>query len=206
MLNFARWYDFIFEGVLKTLRKNAAILAPLQPGLTVLDIGCGTGSQLRYYSDSECEIYGIDLSRPMLGLAKSKLGDQAFLAVGDAIRIPYPAQTFDLVISSLFIHQLDPALRSAMMIETSRVAKPGGQILLVDFHQLSRGSIRGSLTFGLISLIEFIAGWEHFSNSRDFLARGGIPPLAIEHQWIIQKSIVVGNGNLGIYLLGRENR
>jgi ubiquinone/menaquinone biosynthesis C-methylase UbiE len=205
MLNFASWYDYIFEGVLGTLRKNAARLAPLQPGLKVLDIGCGTGSQLRYFSDNGYRIYGIDLSQPMLGLAKSKLGENAFLAMGNALRIPFPAQTFDLVICSLFVHQLAPALRSEMLIETSRVIKPSGQFLLVDFHVLSSRSFRGSLTYTLISTIEFMAGWEHFSNSRDFLDRGGIPPLAMEHQWRIQESIVVGNGNLGIYLLNRDN-
>lgn len=203
MLNFARWYDYIFEWVLGTLRKNTASLAPLQPGLKVLDIGCGTGSQLRYFSDRGYQICGIDLSQTMLGLAKSKLGENALLAMGDAIRIPFPSQTFDLVIASLFIHQLAPALRSAMLVETSRVIKPSGQILLVDFHVLSRRSVRGNLTYALISTIEFMAGWEHFSNSRDFLARDGIPPLAIEHQWRIKKKIVTGNGNLGIYLLGR---
>lgn len=203
MLNFARWYDFIFEWILGALRKNTASLVPLQPGLKVLDIGCGTGSQLRYLSDRGYKIYGIDLSEPMLGLAKSKLGKNALLSMGDAIRIPFPAQTFDLVISSLFIHQLAPALRSAMLVETSRVIKPGGQILLVDFRVLSRRSVRGNLTYALISTIEFMAGWKHFSNSRDFLARDGIPPLAIEHQWRIQKTVVTGYGNLGVYLLGR---
>jgi hypothetical protein len=85
-----------------------------------------------------------------------------------------------------------------------RVIQPGGQILLIDFHSQDRRSTAGFFTYIFISMIEFFAGWEHFSNSRDFLARGGIPPLAADQGLKNRKSIVVGNGNLGIYLLHKS--
>ena len=88
-----------------------------------------------------------------------------------------------------------------MLEEAGRVLKPEGQILLVDFHVQTKQSFLGKLTYAFISIVEFFAGWEHFSNSRDFLANGGIPALASGLELGIRKSIIVGNGNLGVYLL-----
>ena len=167
MLNIARWYDPIFEGILGGLRSMAARVVPPAEGMRVLDIGCGTGAQLAIYQAGGCQVFGIDLSQPMLRVARSKLDHPAVLTSADALRIPYPDRTFDLVISSLFLHQINP----------------------------------GKLTHAFISTIEFFAGWDHFSNSRDFLAHGGIPPLAADCGLQNRKTFVVGNGNLGVYLL-----
>jgi demethylmenaquinone methyltransferase/2-methoxy-6-polyprenyl-1,4-benzoquinol methylase len=203
ILNFAGWYDSIFEGVLGGLRAAAARIVPPQEGMKVLDIGCGTGSQLAFYDKPGCQVYGIDLSQPMLRVARSKLGERAGLSIGDALQIPHQERTFNLVISSLFIHQLHPDQRTAMLEEAVRVLKPEGQILLVDFHVQDSRSIIGKLTYAVISMIEFFAGWEHFSNSRDFLAKGGIPPIAGNLGLRVRKEFVVGNGNLGVYLLNK---
>ena len=149
MFNFARWYDPIFEGTLGSLRAAAARVAPPHEGLKVLDIGCGTGAQLAFYQAGRSQVFGIDLSIPMLRVAKSNLGNQAAITVGDALRIPFPGQTFDLVISSLFLHQLNPGLRAAMLEEVVRVLQPGGQILLIDFHLQEKRSIVGKFTMPL---------------------------------------------------------
>jgi len=201
ILAIARWYDPLFEGVLGGLRAMAARVVPPKKGMKVLDVGCGTGAQLAIYQEGGCEVSGIDLSSPMLKVAKSKLGEKAVLITGDAVRIPYPNDTFDLVLSSLFLHQINASLRSAVLEEAMRVLQPDGQILLVDFHPEAARSIKGLLTYYSISTIEFFAGWEHFRNSRDFLSRGGIPKLAMDQRLKIRKTFVVGNGNLGVYLL-----
>jgi ubiquinone/menaquinone biosynthesis C-methylase UbiE len=205
-LNFANWYDPIFETLLGGLRTMAARVAPPQEDLKVLDIGCGTGAQLAIYHEAGCQVFGIDLAQPMLKVARSKLGDQAVLTAGDALKIPLPTRTFDLVIVSLFVHQLNPTLRAAMLEEAIRVLNPEGQILLIDFHAQDKRSISGYLMYAFISMIEFLAGWEHYSNSRDFLARGGIAPIAAGVGLNIRKYVVAGSGNLGIYLLRIDNQ
>ena len=201
LLSWARWYDKIFEGLLGGLRSAVAVVVPPEKGKIVLDIGCGTGSQLAIYHAAGCRVFGLDLSEPMLQVARSKMGEGSGFTLGDAMRTPIPDRTFDLVISSLFFHQLDPRQRAAMVDEAVRILKQDGQLLLVDFHVLERRSIIGKLTYLFISIIEFFAGWEHFSNSRDFLANGGVPSLTEGAGLRIRKSVVVGNGNLGIYLL-----
>ena len=200
-LDTARWYDPLFERVLRDLRIQAAKVVPPKDGESVLDVGCGTGTQLAIYQERGCKVIGIDLSSPMLQVAKSKLGPEAILTSGDAIRMPYPDNSFDLVISSLFLHQLNPKLQFATLGEMIRVLQPEGRILLIDFHPKEAWTLSGILTYLIIRMLEFFAGWEHFTNSRDFLSHGGIPKLALHQRLKVRKTILVGNGNLGIYLL-----
>jgi ubiquinone/menaquinone biosynthesis C-methylase UbiE len=199
--NFARWYEPLFGSILNVVRARALQVAPPERGMKVLDIGCGTGVQLAIYQEKECEVFGLDLSEPMLKVARENLGSKAILTNGDATRMPYPERTFDLVMSSLFLHQLRVEVRSAALREVMRVLQPEGRILLVDFHPGAIDTLGERLTKFGISSIEFAAGWEHFSNSRDFLKRGGIPELAESHRLKGLEMCIVANGNIGIYLL-----
>ena len=200
-LDFAKCYDPLFGRVLGGLREMAARMAAPKRGMRVLDVGCGTGAQLAIYEQAGCEVFGIDLSQSMLSIARTKLSEQAVLTTGDATRMPYPDQAFDLVISSLFLHQLDAGVRSVALDEVKRVVRTEGRIMLVDFHPGPVDSKKGKLTKYLISAVEFLAGWEHYSNSRDFLSRGGIPNLASNHHLKVRKKFIVSDGNLGIFLL-----
>ena len=204
MLDMARWYDPIFADILGGIRELAIRMAPSRQGMNILDVGCGTGVQLAHYLDKGGELFGIDLSVQMLNVAKSNLKGEAGLVNGDALQLPYPNATFDLVTSSLFLHQLSAEIRSIVLDEIIRVLKPGGQILLVDFHPDSSRMMIGKLTYLAIAIIEFFAGWEHFSHSRQFLTQGGIPGIADSQNLILRKTRVVANGNLGIYLLGSD--
>lgn len=198
----AKWYDPLFENVLRGLRMAVVELVPPREGLRVLDVGCGTGAQLAIYKEGGGEVFGIDLSSPMLSIARSKLNGSSVLANGNAISMPFPDHCFDLVLSSLFLHQINPSLRPAVLSEMVRVLQPGGQLILIDFHPQDSRPLKGKLTYGLISAIEFLAGWDHYNNSRDFLTRGGVSSLAGVVGLKICRSAVKGNGNLGIYLIG----
>jgi ubiquinone/menaquinone biosynthesis C-methylase UbiE len=204
ILDTARWYDPIFAGVLGGIRELATRMAPSGQGMNMLDVGCGTGRQLAHYQDKGGELFGIDISTQMLNVAKSNLKGEVGLVNGDALQLPYSMATFDLVTSSLFLHQLSAEKRLIVLDEIIRVLKPDGQILLIDFHPYSTHTIIGTLTYLSIAIIEFFAGWEHFSNSRQFLSHGGIPKLTYGQELVLRKSKVVGNGNLGIYLLGLD--
>jgi ubiquinone/menaquinone biosynthesis C-methylase UbiE len=200
ILDMARWYDPLFDGVLGNLRDMATRIAPSKRGLKILDVGCGTGKQLVSYQNMGGELFGIDLSPQMLRVAKSNLNWEGGLINGDALQLPYPNSTFDLVISSLVLHQLIPEWRLIAFDETVRVLKPEGQILMIDFHPAASRSIIGNLTYFAISIVEFFAGWEHFRNSRYFLSQGGIPNLTDSRGLALRKTVVLVNGNLGIYL------
>jgi ubiquinone/menaquinone biosynthesis C-methylase UbiE len=199
--DFARYYDPLFGGVFRGLRAVVGRMAAPKSGMRVLDVGCGTGAQLAILQQVGCQVFGIDLSEPMLRVARSKLGDQAVLIHGDATRTPFPDHAFDLVLCSLFLHQLKVCVRSLALEEAQRVVRKDGRILLVDFHPEPARSIGGRLTEFVVSSVEFLAGWEHYSNSRDFLSRGGVSALVSNHHLMIQKEFILWRGNLGIYSL-----
>lgn len=201
IFDMARWYDRLFTGVLENLKVLATRIAPLKSGMKVLDIGCGTGKQLASYQDMGGELFGIDLSTQMLGVAKYNLVGKAGLVNGDALRLPFRGATFDLVLASLFLHQLNTQERTFVLDEARRVLQPEGQLLLIDFHPAATNSMKGKLTYHAISILEFFAGREHFRNSRNFLDQGGIPRMAAEMGLNLRKSVVLRNGNLGLYLL-----
>ncbi|NEP80613.1 MAG: class I SAM-dependent methyltransferase, partial [Okeania sp. SIO3B3] len=69
--------------------------------LTILDLGCGTGDQGRIFSEMGVKgsFYGIDMSSGMLDSTKSK-GLYKELKQSILPEIPYPDNTFDIVISA----------------------------------------------------------------------------------------------------------
>lgn len=202
-LDFARFYDPLFERVLGGLRAKVVRVVAPRSGMRVLDVGCGTGAQLAIFQEAGCEVYGIDLSHPMLRIARRKFAN---LSNADAARLPFSDQAFDLALTSLFFHQLDASGRSLALEEARRVVRKDGRLLIVDFRIEPVRSIKGKLIKFVISAVEFLAGWEHYSNSRDFLSRGGIPLLASSHRFEVQKEFVLWEGNLGIYILDPAQR
>lgn len=205
-LDIARWYEPLFGRVLAGLREMAVRVSHPKPGMKVLDVGCGTGAQLVRYQARGCDVYGVDLSVPMLRVASEELGVNAQLQNCDAVELPYKDEAFDIVHSALFLHQLSSELCNAALAEAVRVMRTDGHLLLIDFHPAGSSTIKSRFSKFLISGLEFLAGWEHFSNSRQFLARGGIPHLAGKHDLQVRKAFIVGNGNIGVYLLhiGKE--
>ena len=67
---------------------------PVNEGITVLDIGCGTGAHLRLYQKEKCNIYGIDLSAAMIDVARKKLGEEANLSLGSATDMEFGNDQF----------------------------------------------------------------------------------------------------------------
>lgn len=92
----------------------------------VLDIGGGSGMvsrMLKGRQDTDCVC--VDISHNMLRYA-SVMAVQA-----DALKLPFPDRSFDLIIAAAFIHHI-PGKEPVMMRECYRVLKPGGRMVGYD--------------------------------------------------------------------------
>lgn len=197
----ARSYDTYVEPFNTVLRK--IVLKMFDPGkeMRVLEVGCGTGTNLKLYHEAGCRVHGMDLSPAMLQQARGKLGRSADLRLADASYMPYPDGGFDLAVSMLTLHEMPASIRPAVMSEMIRVVKRDGRILLIDFHPGPISFPKGWLYKTLNLFFEIAAGREHFGNYRDFLVNNGLPGLISSHELSVEKKKIVGGGTMGLFLL-----
>jgi len=104
-------------------------------GATILEVGIGTGDNLPYLA--RCpdggEVYGLDISRGMLQRCARNLrkwGLQAELFLGEAERLPFRDQTFDIVFHIGAINFFTDKKQAIQ--EMIRVARPGTKIIIAD--------------------------------------------------------------------------
>lgn len=103
--------------------------AGIQRGQSVLDVGTGTGVVAITAARQGAEVTGLDLTPELIEQAKASAhtgGVQVRWEVGDAERLPYADQSFDVVVSQ-FGHMFAPRPEVATG-EMLRVLKPGGRI------------------------------------------------------------------------------
>jgi len=101
-----------------------------------LEVGCGAGgwlSEMRELGLPESRLHGIDLDPGRADRARSAF-PQADIRVGDGVELPWPDDSFRLVIAStLFTSVLDSRVRQLIANEIQRVLSPSGALLWYDF-------------------------------------------------------------------------
>jgi ubiquinone/menaquinone biosynthesis C-methylase UbiE len=113
-------------------------LISLQPGQSLLDIGCGTGEVIyrAYRKFGEAvSLYGVDPSEDMLEVAQYKLrkAKNVILETGTGEQLRFQDASFDWIVSSLTFHHIPLDVKRATLRESYRLLKPGGKILISDF-------------------------------------------------------------------------
>ena len=156
---FARCYDlFVACGLGSTYKQLLEHLKQdVEPSDRVLDVAAGTGTLAFEICGHVKSITAVDLSEKMISIAHEKLRVSAqknitFL-VEDAYRLPFPDNSFDMVIASNVLHLLYEPER--VLAEMKRVVRPSGRLVLPTFcHGESRKS---RFISSLMSLVGFEA-------------------------------------------------
>lgn len=194
-------YDWLCEPSAGILRRIGLEVFPPRENISVLDIGCGTGTQLALYRRAGCKLFGVDTSQAMLEKARRKLGDTADLRLEDASHLSFPGSMFDLVSMVLVLHEMPAALRPAVLAECRRVVKDSGRIMIIDFTFGPYPFPMGYVWRVLRRFFEITAGREHYAHYLDFRAREGLAPLITEARLTVDKRVPSEHGVAGVYLL-----
>lgn len=135
----SRMYDFLarrlLRGFYRSIADDVARSGPERGFL--LDVGTGPGVLLMelVHRRPHLQLVGIDLSSDMVAAAERNLrafGDRASARVGDVVDLPFPDESFDLIVSSLSLHHWDHP--EAAVAELARVLRPGGRVYIYDFR------------------------------------------------------------------------
>jgi len=101
-------------------------------GKVLLDVGCGSGHDVRYYAGLGAKANGIDLSEREIELAKAQqIGE---FRVGNMNQLPYSSNEFDFVTSWYALQASDDVPKA--LNEMVRVAKPKATILVLAKHPI----------------------------------------------------------------------
>jgi 2-polyprenyl-6-hydroxyphenyl methylase/3-demethylubiquinone-9 3-methyltransferase len=109
------------------------IYGPLPPDrqLDVLDVGCGAGTQSRFWTQGNHRYWGIDINEPLVQLARMRAAEQGIDArfdIGSATALPCGDQSVDIcLLPELLEHVAD---WQGCLNEAIRVLRPGGLIYI----------------------------------------------------------------------------
>ncbi len=109
-------------------------------GLDVLDVGCGTGRHAHWMAEHGARVTGVDFSNGMLDELRNKDAAPIDVVEHDLTQgLPQSDATADLVTCCLVLEHLHGL--DAIIAEMARVCRPGGRVLISDFHpeMLRRG-------------------------------------------------------------------
>ncbi len=139
-------------------RRLALTDLSLDPQQVVLDLCCGSGQATQILVQHFQSVTGLDASPLSLRRAQQNV-PQATYVEAFAESIPFLEGHFDLVHTSMALHEMSPPQRQQILQEVYRVLKPGGQFVLVDFHRPQQPLLWPGLALFLV-LFETETAWQ----------------------------------------------
>lgn len=158
-------YDFVTAllsyGQDQRWKRKLVALADVQPHHQVLDLACGTGDitfLLAQRLGGDGRVTGVDIVPAMVELARSKASaeTQAGFEVGDICGLAYADASFDRITAGYAVRNVPDIPR--LLSEVSRLLKPGGRFLSLDFGK-PQGEVYRKAYLGYLSLTGSALGW-----------------------------------------------
>ena len=104
------------------------VMPILTPKATVLEVGCAAGDFSRALSELHMNVWAVDISSQMMAKAL-QTPSQVQFSQADAARLPFPDQSFDVVLAASLINVVDSLW--AIVDEMRRVCREGGIVSLL---------------------------------------------------------------------------
>lgn len=145
-------YDSLIDPLFHFDRKKVIKAIKIKNGDKILEMGVGTGLNLKYYP-KDCTVYGIDFSKAMLKKAgQKKARAKIILKYADARKTSFPKAFFDKAMMT-YVLRVSPSPR-AVLEEAARVLKPKGTLVILD--QFKGGNV---LTLTIMKPFKLLLGW-----------------------------------------------
>ena len=148
---------FLSLGIDVLWRKKVASLVSADDPRIILDVATGSGdlAMAVQKENPEARVIATDFCAPMLEEARKRgLRD---LLVADGLRLPFSDDSVDALTIGYGLRNM--ADWGAALIEFSRVLKPGGRLVVLDFSLPSHSLLRSPYRFYLHRILPRIAGW-----------------------------------------------
>jgi SAM-dependent methyltransferase len=134
---YEEWIDTEGEHLSRRL-SSAFELAAVEPGMLILDVGCGRGEIVRHCARLGADVFGIDYAdvavRMTRRLIDSEVSDRPpgkmAVARSDAKHLPFPDGFFDRVLMFDVVEHLYPWELHRALLDIRRVLKPGGRLIV----------------------------------------------------------------------------
>ncbi|WP_026735545.1 class I SAM-dependent methyltransferase [Fischerella sp. PCC 9605] len=154
----------------------------------VLDLCCGSGQATQLLVKLSQNVTGLDASPLSLQRAKQNV-PQAEYVEAFAEEMPFTDNEFDLVHTSVALHEMQPEQLRKIIKEVYRVLKPSGVFTLVDFHNPSNPLFLPSVWL-FLWLFETETAWQ--------LLKTDLPGLLVETGFSIDKQSLYAGGSLQV--------
>lgn len=112
-------------------------------GLSMLDVGCGTGTTDQFLVPRVRTLHGVDISEEMLAKARRNVPKAAF-SWYDGEKLPFPDESFDVVTAMCVLHHVPMSRRYKVISEMARVTRSGGVVAIFEhnpFNPLTRRAV-----------------------------------------------------------------
>jgi SAM-dependent methyltransferase len=122
----------------QTFKRRLLDQAATASGDSVLDLGSGTGTLAIMLKERvpAASVTGVDADPDVLSRARHKAAEaraDVEFVEGFSTTLPFAADSFDAVVSTLFFHHLTSADKRLTLTEVVRVLKPGGRLVVGDW-------------------------------------------------------------------------
>lgn len=130
------------------------------PNALVLDVACGTGDlSIELQTHAKAKVIGTDFCRPMLAVAAQK-NEKESLSIpyveGDAMKLGFADEAFDAVTIAFGLRNLSNF--GDGLIELSRILKPGGKLVVLEFSSPIVPGFRQAFNFYFTRILPRIGG------------------------------------------------
>jgi demethylmenaquinone methyltransferase / 2-methoxy-6-polyprenyl-1,4-benzoquinol methylase len=139
-------------------RRRAARETGLKAGGSALDVACGSGkltAELKRIAGARGRVVGLDFSPEMLAVARREHDGVEFME-GDALNLPFEPASFDASTIAFGLRNLADPVHG--LREMTRVVKPGGRAVVLEFVRPPKGPIGAAYRIYLRTLLPAVGG------------------------------------------------